>query len=619
MKRIFSTVLILAIVSTVFMSCNNNEPDSPIIDNPNIEVNPAINLSRFQAETYTGSDNIKFSYSYGGFYFYYIYLGEFSYIPKFWFASRHHDAGGPSSDLTFTVTNEVRNSIKETVTTNSQTVITTAYQHTVSRKDGVRIGAQAGFRLFGVGVTGSAEHHWENFQRSDEFRQHQHTTSLTNTVEHATERAEITIESITFRFTENVRSGYYRYTMFVASDIYLFVTKNAETGEISYDFKEHVIEGTHTWRLDFSETMLFGRNNSTNFEFDESILDNLPPPMWDLNVPPDPTRQYIDANGVLRTVYSSVNIVDFNAQTTLGTAGQTTWVRVERNRAVSQRINILGDVRLILMDNSSLQAHNGINVTGDNSLTIYAQQAGTGSLTATGTSHNAGIGGDAGQAGGDIIINGGNITATGATASNGGGGSPGNGGGAGIGGGGGNASVGSAGGNITINGGMITAIGGNGERGGNGQVRDFGRGGGGAGAGIGGGGGRGADGRNDGHSGGSSGSIIINGGTVTATGGNRGDRGESGLGRGGAGGGGGRGAGIGGGGGAGGGGNANANSNGVAGGNESASIGNGAAGGRGATNGGAGGVGGIGDATINGTESERNNENGHVRVVVARN
>jgi len=220
-------------------------------------------------------------------------------------------------------------------------------------------------------------------------------------------------------------------------------------------------------------------------------------------------RQYIDGNGVIQVVPNHIAVLNFTNQTTLGAAGATLWYRVNGTRNITERITIAGDVRIILEDGAQLNANAGINVTGNNRLTIYAQSTGgtMGRLIATASPHNAGIGGDAGQAGGNITINGGEIRAFGGEAGAGQdaaqGGNPGLGGGgagAGIGGGGGLidglvGGAGGAGGFVTINGGLITAIGGVARSGGTGAMRLTtslgGGGGGGQGAAIGGGGGGG--------------------------------------------------------------------------------------------------------------------------------
>ena len=171
------------------------------------------------------------------------------------------------------------------------------------------------------------------------------------------------------------------------------------------------------------------------------------------------------------------------------------------------RVEVKGDVNLILTDGCNLTITGGIQVPEGKSLTIYGQSAGTGQLTATAQrgTLNAGIGGngssDSGETGGAIIIHGGKVTATGNN-------------GAGIGG-----SSGSAGGTVTIFGGTVEATGGyggagigGGAGGAGGEITIYGgkitaRGTGNYGAGIGGGGY------------GPGGSINIYGGEVEATGG----------------------------------------------------------------------------------------------------
>ncbi|MBO7407684.1 MAG: InlB B-repeat-containing protein, partial [Clostridia bacterium] len=171
------------------------------------------------------------------------------------------------------------------------------------------------------------------------------------------------------------------------------------------------------------------------------------------------------------------------------TAMNTGWYAVAGNVTIPSRIEISGAVNLILRDGASLTVPNGIHLTGANSLTIWGQNAGTGTLTIDSPGVNlAGIGGNELQPGGIFTMNGGTLTVTGGK------------GGAGIGGGGDShatvESVSHAGlhtrgwaGTITINGGTVAATGGE------------------CGAGI------GCGLRGDG------GTITITGGTVTATGG----------------------------------------------------------------------------------------------------
>ena len=154
---------------------------------------------------------------------------------------------------------------------------------------------------------------------------------------------------------------------------------------------------------------------------------------------------YVEANGTLRSAAAAQQIT---SSTTSLTAGF--WY-VNGDVNVSDRINTTGNVSIILCDGATLTAQKGIGVTNGNSLTIYAQSGGTGTLNATGEDENAGIGGERialkTPTYGNITINGGIINAVGGGK-----------GGAGIGGAS-RANANETGGIITINGGTITATG----------------------------------------------------------------------------------------------------------------------------------------------------------------
>ena len=213
--------------------------------------------------------------------------------------------------------------------------------------------------------------------------------------------------------------------------------------------------------------------------------------------------KYLDTRGTEQTA-SNVTVVDSSTK-----EWRNGWYVVNGAVTIGDRVTVSGEVHLILADNASLTANRGINVAERNSFSVYAQSVGKnmGTLTVTGGSYGAGIGGRNGDRNGsscgNITIHGGSVAATGGDEA------------AGIGGG-----VCGSGGNITINGGNVTASGGEnaagigggqGGSGGNitingGSVAATGRV---LAAGIGGGSGAGSD--------ASGGNITINGGNVTAT------------------------------------------------------------------------------------------------------
>ena len=113
----------------------------------------------------------------------------------------------------------------------------------------------------------------------------------------------------------------------------------------------------------------------------------------------DPGISYIDADGKPQTRDSATAVTE--SVTEWGDDYNDGWYVVNSTLTISERVTVTGDVHLILADGCTLTASQGINVSVGNSLTIYAQDKGTGTLTADGGSSQAGIGGgNLGQSGG---------------------------------------------------------------------------------------------------------------------------------------------------------------------------------------------------------------------------
>lgn len=127
-------------------------------------------------------------------------------------------------------------------------------------------------------------------------------------------------------------------------------------------------------------------------------------------------------NVLVNTHYLDTTNNTQNIQANLVTPGSTTWGAADDEEhwyvvngdvTIDQRVTVTGDVHLILAEGSNLTVNGGIDVSNDNSLTIYAQSTNEetmGKLTATGIEGKAGIGGTGGST---ININGGNIKAKG--------------------------------------------------------------------------------------------------------------------------------------------------------------------------------------------------------------
>lgn len=156
------------------------------------------------------------------------------------------------------------------------------------------------------------------------------------------------------------------------------------------------------------------------------------------------TSYYCDENGVRCDIPQEMVVVEDETTSWNGEGGEA-WYVVNEDAEISERVEVSGAVNLVLCDGVTLTAEKGIHVTGENSLTIYGQEAGDGKIEATAIKDQAAIGGNIDEPGGILTINGGTIDANGGVNA------------AGIGGGfGGKGTAG----NITINSGNVYAKGG---------------------------------------------------------------------------------------------------------------------------------------------------------------
>ena len=132
---------------------------------------------------------------------------------------------------------------------------------------------------------------------------------------------------------------------------------------------------------------------------------------------------YVDLSGKTQTAENCIGLHDKLVTLESG------WYFVDGSVNYNKRIEINGDVNLILKDGSSLTNKHGIHVPTDSTLTVWGQESrcqipgfdyttqGTGQIMAengdsTRNDENAAIGSNVGEAPGEIRINGGVITAS---------------------------------------------------------------------------------------------------------------------------------------------------------------------------------------------------------------
>ena len=297
MKTIKALGIVSLALAMIFLSttCGGNgdlttPPDTntggntpPINGQADIPISRSVN--RFQAESYSGNDKIKYSFSYNGYDFYYIYLGELSNIPLYYDDAYYH-SGMVDYKYTFTETKTESTTISRTITRSSQEAVNIAEEHTETTTNGVKVSAEIKAKfpisIVSAEVKAGAEYNWSQVVSGKTSNSVTQTTSLTDTITNATTQTYTTMTAREYHFTRDVQQGYYKWTYFANSDVYLYVIRDSETNEISYEFREHVKPGTYFWALDFSDTNSFGKNDTTGFKLDPAILENLQKPVLDI-------------------------------------------------------------------------------------------------------------------------------------------------------------------------------------------------------------------------------------------------------------------------------------------------------------------------------------------------
>ena len=126
---------------------------------------------------------------------------------------------------------------------------------------------------------------------------------------------------------------------------------------------------------------------------------------------------YVDANGkpqqhvgcqeIHSSDISNSGTLDLNMEVAGG------WYMLREQITFTGTVETDGNINLVLCDGAYLEVDGGVIVNYGNSLTIWSQEEGTGTLRTWGGEAAAGIGGEEGNRGGNITINGGTIYAYG--------------------------------------------------------------------------------------------------------------------------------------------------------------------------------------------------------------
>jgi hypothetical protein len=275
----FTLVMIFSTTTCDLTTSPVTGGNTPPINGPSdIPISRSVN--RFQAESYSRNDKIKYSFSYKGYDFYYIYLGELTNIPLYYDDAYYH-SGMVDHKYTFTETRTETTTITRTITRSSQEAVSITDEHTESTTNGAKLSSEikATFPIIDADLKVGAENSWSQVVSGKTGHTITKTTSLTDTITNATTQTYTTMTAREYHFTRDVQQGYYKWTYFANSDVYLYVIRDSKTNEISYEFREHVIPDTFYWALDYSDTISFNKTDTTGFKLDPAILEDLPKPV----------------------------------------------------------------------------------------------------------------------------------------------------------------------------------------------------------------------------------------------------------------------------------------------------------------------------------------------------
>ena len=243
----------------------------------------ARSVNKFVAESDRSNnlgDRIKYSVTFGDCDFYYIYLGEMKNIPLYSFPTESHN--GMSSSYSVTVNETTKEYTERIVSDERQLTLSVVDNYTISSTTGGKFSLGFNGKLGGdpyggsVGLGFTIEDYWGEIESGTIGGGTQRTTSLTDTVKYGTEYTNSDLRSRTWNLTKNDKAGYYRYTLFSASDVYLYIIRDrSKPDELFYEFREHVKQGVKFWELDYSANPSFSKTDESRFEFDLAMLDEL--------------------------------------------------------------------------------------------------------------------------------------------------------------------------------------------------------------------------------------------------------------------------------------------------------------------------------------------------------
>ncbi|MDR0791255.1 MAG: hypothetical protein LBE47_01815 [Methanomassiliicoccaceae archaeon] len=343
-------------------SNGSGAPSDTVWDGSPVGINSS---TRYITDPVENDYRVDYHMSTGMYSIYYIYLGKVTNVPIAWEMTQKYNGKAPlvMSYSTSTTT-------EESISSSSSTCVTETVQSTVSRSTEMSYKASAGIGgIIGASVEAGWKAGWGSSNTSAS------SISTTDTFTSFTGWSKTHSSTMTRTIGEKGEDpGYYRYTLFATTDVYLTIVKDNYSSESYYEYTTFARTGTYFMELDYSEDNDFTKwNNFEKFKITDEILDDLP------KAPLSSSIMFFD--------YSGSNYIDKNPivvphnVTDLIIMGDASRI-INKNILIGQRSTdlriVLSNVNLVapegktaIWDLSDTSPHHTIRfvLIGDNSIT----------------------------------------------------------------------------------------------------------------------------------------------------------------------------------------------------------------------------------------------------------
>jgi hypothetical protein len=324
---------------------------------------------------------------------YYIYLGKAYNVPIAW-ETTHRYNGVTPIELSYTASK----TSDKMISRSNETCITETIESAVSKSNerNSKVSAGLGILTIGANIETGWKAGWGSSQSSSS------SVSITDTYTSFLSWSETSSSAFSVTVGEHGEEpGFYRYTLFATTDVYVTVVVDNTSSECYYDYSTFARTGTYFMELDYSEDNDFTKGNDfEKFRFTDDLLTNLPDiPMSETIMFFDYRDQSVNSNPIV-VPYDTLEVV------IIGDASRT----IAKNIIINAR----GTDLKITMNNVKIIAPQGKTAIQDLSVTspyhkinfvLFGDNSIAGGAGARGIDGSPGMPGGNGAAGIDVTKN----------------------------------------------------------------------------------------------------------------------------------------------------------------------------------------------------------------------